>query len=119
MTDAITLAEMTAGLRALRMLAAECADLPAPFVHLSPLGPQRLELSLHDVDLSGDTFAVFEVWREALGLATDAVTFRVQGNGTTRVLRAEGSYGGVSTALTAYADTPPTATTTTAAGGAA
>ncbi|MEU2333950.1 hypothetical protein ABZ608_10100 [Streptomyces sp. NPDC013172] len=117
MTDVRTLGEMTPALRALRLLAAEYSHLPAPFVHLSPIDAARLELSLHDVDLTSDTFAVFEVWREALGIAPDAVIFRVQGNSRTRVLRAEGSFGGAEVALTAYADAP--VTDTTAVGGAA
>lgn len=117
MTDARTLGEMTPALRALRLLAAEYSHLPAPFLHLSPIDAARLELSLHDVDLTGETFTVFETWREALGFAPDAVVFRVQGDGRTRVLRAVGPFGGAEVALTAYADTP--AADTTAVGGAA
>ncbi|MEU2622211.1 hypothetical protein ABZ642_29490 [Streptomyces sp. NPDC007157] len=117
MSYALTLEELTPALRVLRLIAAECAHLPAPFVHLTPIEPERLELSLHDVDLTGDTFTVFELWREALSIHPDAVTFRVQGNGRTRVLRATSPYGGGEVTLTAYADTAAVVTTTT--GGAA
>ncbi|MFB8247525.1 hypothetical protein ACFC5X_21080 [Streptomyces sp. NPDC055952] len=117
MSENLTLDGLAVPLRALRLLTVDFSHLPAPFVHVSPVAPERLELSLHDVDLAGDTFAVFETWREALGIASDAVTFRVQGNGSTRVLRAEGAYGGADIALTAFADAPVPATTET--GGAA
>ncbi|MBD0735770.1 hypothetical protein [Streptomyces sp. CBMA29] len=117
MSEALTLEEMAPALRALRLIVVECAHLPAPFVHLSPVDGARVELSLHYVDLSGDTFNVFEMWREALGMESGAVTFRVQSNGRTRVLRVTGPYGGAEVMLTAYATAPAAAVTT--AGGAA
>lgn len=117
MSEALTLGEMAPALRVLRLIAVECAHLPAPFVHLSPIDSERMELSLHDVDLSGDTFNVFEMWREALGFDPGAVVFRVQGDGRTRVLRVTGPYGGAEVMLTAYADAP--VTVAAPAGGAA
>jgi hypothetical protein len=66
----------------LRLLAADHPTLPAPHVHVSPIYPDLLTLSVHD-DLAG-----FEAWREALGVDPDSVGRNVQSNGTTAVLKA-------------------------------
>ncbi|MFE6282921.1 hypothetical protein [Streptomyces sp. NPDC057877] len=97
MTDTLRLDEMALPLRALRMLAADFGHLSAPSVQVSTIYPERLELSFYD-DLPG-----FEAWREALGVAPDAVTYREQSDGRTRVLRASVDYAGAVVCLTGYA----------------
>ncbi|PAZ17520.1 hypothetical protein CLM62_02025 [Streptomyces sp. SA15] len=109
MTDALTLDELAVPLRALRLLALDFPHLPAPHVHLSTVFVERLELSLHDVARTGDSFAAFEAWRAALGIAPDTVTFHVQADGRTQVLRAECRFGGAEVGLIAYATAPQTA----------
>ncbi|MFF0158708.1 hypothetical protein ACFYRY_14400 [Streptomyces sp. NPDC005263] len=98
MSEDLTLDDVAVPLRALRLLAADFGHLPAPDVHVSTIYPDRLELTFYD-DLPG-----FEVWREALGVAPDAVTYREQGNGRTRVLRASVDHAGAVVQLTGYAD---------------
>ncbi|MFJ5259289.1 hypothetical protein ACIQAC_02260 [Streptomyces sp. NPDC088387] len=93
-----TLDNLVAPLRALRLLAADFGHLPAPTVSLSPIFPNRLQLSLHEGLME------FEEWREALGVAPDAVTYREQSGGRTRVLRASASYGGADLELIGYGD---------------
>ncbi|MFJ9027308.1 hypothetical protein ACIRQP_02035 [Streptomyces sp. NPDC102274] len=108
MTDALTLGGLAVPMRALRLLALDFPHLPAPDVHLSTISVERLELSLHDVAM-GDSFAAFEAWRDALGIAPDTVTFRVQANGGTRVLRADCRFGDAEVGLIAYASVPQAA----------
>jgi hypothetical protein len=105
MREALTLEGLSVPLRALRLLAVDFGHLPAPLVHVSPVDARRLELSLHDVDPGGvAAFAAFEAWRTALGITPEAVTYHVQDNGLTRVLRAAGVFAGVEVMLTAFAD---------------
>ncbi|MFI8069738.1 hypothetical protein ACIF85_13260 [Streptomyces sp. NPDC086033] len=82
MSGGLTLDDLSVPLRALRLLAADFGHLSAPAVAVSTVYPDRLELSFHD-DLAG-----FEAWREALGIAPEAVVYREQSDGTTRVLTA-------------------------------
>jgi hypothetical protein len=98
MSDALTLDELAVPLRALRLLAADFGHLSAPSVQASTLYPDRLELTFFD-DLPG-----FEAWREALGIAPEAVTYREQSDGLTRVLRTTVDYAGAVVRLTGYAD---------------
>ncbi|MCW8099782.1 hypothetical protein [Streptomyces tauricus] len=98
MSENLTLDELAVPLRALRLLAVDFGRLPAPDVHVSTTYPERLELAFHD-DLPG-----FERWREALGIVPDAVTYREQSDGRTRVLRASVDHAGATVRLTAYAD---------------
>lgn len=77
-----TLADLSRPMALLRLLAADHPTLPAPHVHVSPIYPDLLTLSVHD-DLAG-----FEAWREALGVDPDSVGRNVQSNGTTAVLKA-------------------------------
>jgi hypothetical protein len=94
----LTLDDLTVPLRALRALAVEIPDLPAPTLEISTIWPKRLELSLYD-DL-----APFETWRVALGIAPDDVQFREQSNGRTWVLQAFGEFAGAELKLIAYGD---------------
>ncbi|MFJ9378621.1 hypothetical protein [Streptomyces sp. NPDC101455] len=97
MSENLTLDSLTAALRVLRVLSVDFGHLPAPDVHVSTIDPEQLELAFHG-DLSG-----FEMWREALGIAPDAVTYREQNDGRTRVLRASADYAGAVVRLTGYA----------------
>ncbi|MEU1558194.1 hypothetical protein ABZ517_36605 [Streptomyces scabiei] len=98
MSETLTLDELTAPLRALRLLLADFGHLPAPTASVSPIFPGRLELSLH----SG--LPDFEAWREALAVAPEDVTYRVQSNGHTRVLRTLAAYAGAELELVGYGD---------------
>ncbi|MFD9608778.1 hypothetical protein ACFWWS_05380 [Streptomyces sp. NPDC059083] len=95
-----TLADLSAPLMTLRLLAVEFAHLPAPTVEVSTLYPARLELTFHD-DLPG-----FEAWREALNIAPESVVHRVQADGRTRVLRVHATFAGTALRLTGFAEVP-------------
>ncbi|MEU1477791.1 hypothetical protein [Streptomyces sp. NPDC005760] len=82
MSERLTLDDLAVPLRALRLLAAEFGHLSAPTVAVSTIFPDRLELSFHD-NLAG-----FEAWRDALGIPPEAVVYREQSGGRTRVLTA-------------------------------
>ncbi|MFE2419695.1 hypothetical protein [Streptomyces hokutonensis] len=98
MSENVSLDDLSVPLRALRLLAGDFGHLPAPDVHVSTIYPEQLELTFYD-DLTG-----FEMWREALRIAPDAVTCREQGNGSTRRLRASVDHAGATVQLIAYAD---------------
>lgn len=98
MSDTLTLEGLAAPLRVLRLLAVDFGHLPAPDVQVSPIYPDRLELRFHR-DLPD-----FEAWREALGIAPDAVVYREQNNGRTRVLKASTDFAGATLELTGYGD---------------
>lgn len=98
MSDALTVADLAVPLRGLRLLAADFGHMPAPSVQVSTVYPERLELTFYD-DLPG-----FEAWREALGIAPDAVTYREQSDGRARVLRTTVDYAGAVVRLTGYAN---------------
>lgn len=98
MSETLTLDDLVAPLRALRLLATDFGHLPGPDVQVSPVYPDRLELRFHG-DLNG-----FEAWREAMGIAPDAVTYREQSGGRTRVLKASGDYAGAVVLLIGYGD---------------
>ncbi|MFK0214951.1 hypothetical protein [Streptomyces sp. NPDC090298] len=95
-----TLADLSAPLMTLRLLAAEFGHLPAPTVEVSTIYPERLEVSFHD-DLTG-----FETWREALNIAPESVVHRVQAGGQTRVLRVHATFAGAALMLTGFAEIP-------------
>ncbi|MFD7137401.1 hypothetical protein [Streptomyces sp. NPDC059894] len=108
---ALTLDNLATPLRVLRLLAVDFGHLPAPNVQVSTVYPDRLELTFH----SG--LADFEVWREALGIRPDAVVYREQSSGRTRLLTALSDYAGATLELAGFGhvDTPAPA----AAGGSA
>ncbi|WP_406508411.1 hypothetical protein [Streptomyces sp. NBC_00212] len=97
----LRLDDLTVALRALRLLAAEFAELPAGGVSVSTIWPDRVELSFHD-DLPG-----FEAWRAALGIDPDAVELRPQEQGRTWCLLARADYAGADVRLFGYAAIPP------------
>ncbi|MFB8181545.1 hypothetical protein ACFC8N_37110 [Streptomyces sp. NPDC055966] len=98
MSEGLTLDDLSGPLLALRLLALDFGHLPAPTVSISPIFPDRLELSLHS-GLPG-----FEAWREALGIAPQDVDFHVQCDGRTRVLRSTAAYACVELELIGYGD---------------
>ncbi|MFE9687019.1 hypothetical protein [Streptomyces sp. NPDC006285] len=98
MSGNLTLDGLAVPLRTLRLLSVDFGHLPAPTVHVTTIYPERLELTFYD-DLSG-----FEAWREALRVAPDAVTYRVQNDGQTGVLSADVDHAGATVRLTGYAD---------------
>lgn len=98
MNENLTLDGLAVALRALRLLAVDFSHLPAPDVHASPIFPDRLELSFHR------GLPDFEVWREALNISPDAVVYREQGDGRTRVLKASVDFAGAALELTGYSD---------------
>ncbi|MCX5293643.1 hypothetical protein [Streptomyces sp. NBC_00183] len=102
MSDSLTLDELAVPLRALRLLAADFGYLPAPDVDVTSIYPNRLRLIFHRGGLAG-----FEAWREALGIAPDAVRHSTQGEGgRTRVLRADAQCAGAELELVGYGDVP-------------
>ncbi|MFC9386163.1 hypothetical protein [Streptomyces venezuelae] len=94
------LVDLSAPLMALRLLAAEFGHLPTPTVEVSPIYPERLELTFHD------DFAAFEAWREALNIAPESVVHRVQLGGQTNVLRVHATFAGAELQLTGFANVP-------------
>ncbi|GAA0960948.1 hypothetical protein [Streptomyces rhizosphaericus] len=100
MSEGLAFDDLVVPLRTLRLLAADFGHLPAPTVSVSPIYPERLELSLHS-DLPG-----FEAWREALGIAPEDVNYRVQRDGRTQVLRTTTTYVGAELELVGYGDVP-------------
>ncbi|WMD03218.1 hypothetical protein [Streptomyces sp. FXY-T5] len=98
MSEDLTLDGLAAPLRALRLLAVDFSHLPAPDVRMSPVCPDRLELSFHR------GLPDFEVWREALDISPDAVVYREQSDGRTRVLKASADFAGAAVELTGYSD---------------
>ncbi|MGA5323597.1 hypothetical protein ACPCIU_24535 [Streptomyces seoulensis] len=100
MTELLTLDDLSAPLRSLRLLAVDFPDLPGPVVDVSTIYPDRLSLSWHD---GQGGFPSFEAWRAALGIDPAAVDFHVQCDGRTGVMQAQTVYGGAHIALTGYA----------------
>jgi hypothetical protein len=95
MSELLTLAGLSVPMRALRTLAAEYGDLPAPTVGVTTIYPERLELSLHN------GLGEFEVWRAALDIRPDQVEFGEQA-GNTWTLKATAPYAGAEIRLIAY-----------------
>ncbi|MFW6695253.1 hypothetical protein [Streptomyces sp. MAR4 CNX-425] len=100
MSEALTLDDLAVPLRVLRLLSVDFGHLPVPDVQVSPIYPNRLRLAFHH------SLADFEVWREALAVASDAVVYREQSGGRTRVLRAFADYAGAEVELTGFGDVP-------------
>ncbi|MFD5234384.1 hypothetical protein ACFWJ5_38900 [Streptomyces qaidamensis] len=98
MTGTLTFDSLTVPLQALRLLAADFPHLPAPDIDLTRIYPDRLTLCFHD------GLHVFEAWREALSVPPDAVTYTVQGGGTTGVLKASTVYAGAEVHLRGFGD---------------
>jgi hypothetical protein len=80
----------------MRLLAADHPALPAPHVGISAHYPHRLNLSIH-----GD-LAAFEAWREALGVAPEAVRRNTQSGGMTLVLTASATIADAHVELIGY-----------------
>ncbi|MFF3331279.1 hypothetical protein ACFYWX_17205 [Streptomyces sp. NPDC002888] len=100
MNELLTLDDLAAPLRVLRLLAADFGHLPAPDVDLSRIYPDRLTLRFHE------GLDVFEAWREALAVPPEQVTHQVQSDGVTQVLKASTDYAGAEVHLHGYTDVP-------------
>ncbi|WP_406443079.1 hypothetical protein OHB14_29395 [Streptomyces sp. NBC_01613] len=100
MSEALTLDDLSVPLRALRLLAVDFGHLPAPVVNVTDVFPNRLKLSFHD------GLDAFESWREALGIAPEAVTHGTQNGARTRVLKTVVEYAGATLELTGFAAVP-------------
>ncbi|MFD4915955.1 hypothetical protein ACFWNR_22370 [Streptomyces virginiae] len=87
-TPTMPLSALGAPLMALRIFADEYRHLPAPWVTISTVSPDLLELSFYD-DADG-----FEIWCEALRIRPEAVQHSVQRDGRTRVMQAVTNYSG-------------------------
>ncbi|MFI9353142.1 hypothetical protein [Streptomyces lydicus] len=98
--SALTMNGLVAPVRALGLLAADFPDLPAVNVNVSTIYPGRLEV------VSYDDLGVFEVWREAVGILPESVTYNEQSAGRTRVLKASIDYAGVHLRLVGFSETP-------------
>ncbi|MFF8968218.1 hypothetical protein [Streptomyces sp. NPDC014995] len=109
MSEGLTLDGLAVPLRVLRLLAVDFGHLPAPEIDVSALYPNQLGLRFHG------GLDDFEVWRDALGIAPDAVVYREQSAGRTRVLKASADYAGAVLELTGYGDVPAPALTVAAA----
>ncbi|MEV7865288.1 hypothetical protein AB0P17_04085 [Streptomyces sp. NPDC088124] len=105
MTATLVLNDLAVPLRALRMLAVDFPDLPAVEAQMSPIYPNRLDLGLHD-DL-----AAFEMWRTALGIPGEVVTFHQEPGGTSMWLNCRTEYAGADLHLTGFGRLPQTALT--------
>lgn len=95
------IAGLSPSLAALRLLAVDHPDLPAPDVTISPIYPTRLTLSLHR------SFADFEAWREALRIDPVEVARRVQGGAATAVLEASATVAGATVEIVGYGPNLP------------
>jgi hypothetical protein len=104
MSEGLTLDDLSVALRALRLLAVDFGHLPAPVVSVTDIYPNQLKLSFHD------GLDDFEVWREALGIAPEAVIHGTQSNDRTRVLKTTADFAGAVLELTGYAEITDPAT---------
>lgn len=86
------------------LLSDDFAGLPAAEIHVSPIYPNRIELTLHEMS---STFGDFEAWREALRIPASAVDTRTWDH--TLCLQAEGALLGSTVVLTAYGPLLPVA----------
>ncbi|MEU6216705.1 hypothetical protein ABZ845_04155 [Streptomyces sp. NPDC047022] len=100
MSEGLTLDDLTVPLRALRLLAADFGQLPAPVLAVSPIYPDRVRLSFHDGPHE------FEAWREALGIAPETVAYDVLDGGRLSSLQAFVTYAGATLELLGYAAVP-------------
>ncbi|MCQ4042991.1 hypothetical protein ACFOSC_13860 [Streptantibioticus rubrisoli] len=91
-------ADLSAPLTALRVLAVDFAGLPAPSVKISSVYPNQLELSLYD-DLG-----LFETWRAALSIAAADVEFIELNAGRIWMLRARREFAGAELMLVGFGE---------------
>ena len=98
--DNRTVADQHPALTALDQIRRGLGDLPAAAFGISPIFPDRLDISLHS-DL-GD----FEAWREALGFPAATVKYRTQRD--VCLLTAAAQWGGATIVLDGYGPLPKT-----------
>jgi hypothetical protein len=101
-SDTTLLGGLAEPLRALAALTVSSPHLPAPCVSVTPIDPDRLELSFHPDEFGPSPMAAFEAWRAALGAAPDTVEGRFQSGGRTWVLSVLVAYAGATVRLVAF-----------------
>jgi hypothetical protein len=99
MTRTITLAEQRVALTALAQLSAAFGHLPGAHFSLNTIFPQQVDISLHE------GLDAFEVWREALGIASEDVQIR-DGKSSAH-LKAVTQFAGATVELIGYTDPLP------------
>jgi hypothetical protein len=92
-TRKITLAQQRTALAALTYMSGAFGHLPGAHFALSTIYPDQVDISLHD------GASDFEVWREALGIPTDAV--QLKGREAPH-LKATAAFAGATVELIAY-----------------
>ena len=92
-----TFGDQLAALDALAQLTSAFGHLPPADVHISPITPDELTLSIHD-NLDG-----FEQWRGALGIAAEDVDHSQRPGRSHMTLRARTTFAGATVELVAYA----------------
>ncbi|MDT0417825.1 hypothetical protein RM574_20295 [Streptomyces sp. DSM 41982] len=91
----IRLKDLSAALGALQLLTLNHPELPAPCADVSTVFPDRLRLAFHE------SLADFEAWREALGVASEAVELRLWGRASGS-LRGSVAYAGATVELIGF-----------------
>ncbi|EFL01988.1 conserved hypothetical protein [Streptomyces sp. SPB78] len=91
----LRLQDLSAALTALQLLTLNHPELPAPSADVSTVFPDRLRLAFHE------GLADFEAWREALGLASEAVELRLWGRASGS-LRGSVTYAGATVELIGF-----------------
>ncbi|MFF2021866.1 hypothetical protein ACFVW2_08665 [Streptomyces sp. NPDC058171] len=107
MSDTTVLGGLSTPLQALAALTFASPNLPAPCVSVTPIDPDRLDLSFHPGEFGPPPLAAFEAWRTALGAPPDAVDKRLLRSGRTWTLSLFVTYAGATIQLIAYADAAP------------
>lgn len=96
MRNAALLHHLSPALTALRLLAVDFPEMPAPAMRISPIYPTLLELALHE------NLGAFEPWRNALRISRQDIDFHTQSDGRAWVLCATTDYAGARVKLIAY-----------------
>jgi hypothetical protein len=100
--SAPTLAVQLPAADALAQITAALGHLPAADFGLSPITPDRLDISIHD-NLDG-----FEQWRAALGIAAADVEHQQRPRSAHMTLRGRTTFAGATIELVGYAPALPT-----------
>jgi len=97
--EPLTLAGQHVAWAALAQIAEVFGHLPAPCITVGDVFPDTVQISVHD------SLAHFEVWRTALGIPSEAVSYRDLT--TTMSLKAPGAFHGATIELTGFAPLLP------------
>jgi hypothetical protein len=96
-----TFADQLPAADALAQITAAMGHLPPADFGLSPITPDRLDISIHD-NLSG-----FEQWRAALGIAAADVEHQQRPRSAHMTLRGRTTFAGATVELVGYAPALP------------